>query len=607
MTKKCLAVFLVLALHAAILWDSARRESATVDELSHLASGLYSLTTCDFRMNRVSPPLQNLICALPAYLAQDCQLTYDSYCWKMGIWNGSGDQLLKDNPDHFHQILMAGRTGTMFLSVILCFVIFLWSKELCGFLPAFFVLILAALEPNLLAHGHLATADTAPSLMFLTTGYLFWRFTRQPSRRRLLYVGIAFGFAWYSKQSGALLLPALFACFFIFSFFTQEKGNILFLEKWKGYRPIPQSLLHSAMLTGATAIIGFSILWAAYGCEIGDSIPGPRKPQFSYLWKDLQTPINTVSFLLRGHGVKSDGDNPDDPLWLFLRRHTPLFSHIEGFLSNRAHLRIGHRAYFMGEISTSGWRSYYPILFLIKTPMPLLLIFLAGMLLLALRAIRIDAMMASALFVIPAIYAYALIFMNTANIGYRHALPILPFLLVSMAGAAAAFAAQSFTASFAAFSLSDAARLPTKRERWLLGLFAIGLLAWSAADAFAIHPHHLAYFNQLIGGPRNGHYYAVDSNLDWGQDLLFLKRYIEKENLQDVHLLYFGPEKLPLAYKVPCALVDRSKPLPPGLCVVSASALHGIGAGDIYPHLLPFQNRKPDDYVTPSLLVYRIP
>ena len=40
------------------------------------------------------------------------------------------------------------------------------------------------------------------------------------------------------------------------------------------------------------------------------------------------------------------------------------------------------------------------------------------------------------------------------------------------------------------------------------------------------HPYYLAYFNQLAGGPSGGYRVLVDSNLDWGQDLPGLVRYV---------------------------------------------------------------------------------
>ena len=55
-----------------------------------------------------------------------------------------------------------------------------------------------------------------------------------------------------------------------------------------------------------------------------------------------------------------------------------------------------------------------------------------------------------------------------------------------------------------------------------------------------VAPHQLAYFNELIGGPTQGHRYLSDSNLDWGQDLKGLKTYMEREGIPVIYLSYFG-------------------------------------------------------------------
>ena len=41
-----------------------------------------------------------------------------------------------------------------------------------------------------------------------------------------------------------------------------------------------------------------------------------------------------------------------------------------------------------------------------------------------------------------------------------------------------------------------------------------GLAIWYIGTSLYIHPHYLAYFNELAGGPDNGYKYLVDSNLD---------------------------------------------------------------------------------------------
>jgi hypothetical protein len=56
-----------------------------------------------------------------------------------------------------------------------------------------------------------------------------------------------------------------------------------------------------------------------------------------------------------------------------------------------------------------------------------------------------------------------------------------------------------------------------------------------------VAPHYLAYFNELAGGPRNGYKCLVDSNLDWGQDLKHLRRWLDQRQITDpVNLCYFG-------------------------------------------------------------------
>lgn len=47
-------------------------------------------------------------------------------------------------------------------------------------------------------------------------------------------------------------------------------------------------------------------------------------------------------------------------------------------------------------------------------------------------------------------------------------------------------------------------------------------LLWSVFSTLSNYPHQLAYFNESVGGPENGHKHLLGSNLDWGQDLLFV-------------------------------------------------------------------------------------
>jgi len=117
---------------------------------------------------------------------------------------------------------------------------------------------------------------------------------------------------------------------------------------------------------------------------------------------------------------------------------------------------------------------------------------------------------------------------DRANIGVRRVLPALPFLFL-------------FAGRFLSREVGFRA----------LRLIVAGLLiAWMAAEALRIYPHHLAYFNSIVGGPERGPGYLDDSNIDWGQDLPALAAWQAAEPAaRPLRLLYFGSAS-PAAYGV---------------------------------------------------------
>jgi hypothetical protein len=63
--------------------------------------------------------------------------------------------------------------------------------------------------------------------------------------------------------------------------------------------------------------------------------------------------------------------------------------------------------------------------------------------------------------------------------------------------------------------------------RILVPLF---LLA-TAVSTLRAYPHQLAYFNEAAGGPENGWRHLLHSNLDWGQDLWLVKKWMKELQL----------------------------------------------------------------------------
>jgi hypothetical protein len=120
------------------------------------------------------------------------------------------------------------------------------------------------------------------------------------------------------------------------------------------------------------------------------------------------------------------------------------------------------------------------------------------------------------------------------NIGMRYVLFLEPLMAIWIARLAAALAWKTAV-----------------RQRRILWAMGLGFACLIAAN-LSIWPDYLAWFNWVSGGPNHGHYYLLDSNLDWGQDLIALRRYQEREGIESVDLAYFGrvpPEVYGIRYR----------------------------------------------------------
>jgi len=98
---------------------------------------------------------------------------------------------------------------------------------------------------------------------------------------------------------------------------------------------------------------------------------------------------------------------------------------------------------------------------------------------------------------------------------------------------------------------ADLARTP---KAILLALLAL----WQLVSVVRITPHHLSYFNELVGGPAHGIYYLDDSNIDWGQDLPSLRRWLDRHPGTAIRLDYFGLAR-PATYGVTAERMNENE------------------------------------------------
>src|SRR5437773_1438877 len=199
-------------------------------------------------------------------------------------------------------------------------------------------------------------------------------------------------------------------------------------------------------------------------------------------------------------------------------------AYVVGLERGLHHSGMGHKAYMMGQYSEDGWWYYFLYAYLIKTPIGTLLIVAASI---AAFLLGRRGRLKDELFVgIPIVVLVLITCLWKVNIGLRHLLPVYPFLYL---GAGRLLAPPG-----------GAAEVRRPWAAWVIASGVLACLAWNVVEAAIISPYHLAYFNELVGGPRRGHLYLLDSNLDWGQSSKALRRYVESENLPIIYCAYSG-------------------------------------------------------------------
>jgi len=124
----------------------------------------------------------------------------------------------------------------------------------------------------------------------------------------------------------------------------------------------------------------------------------------------------------------------------------------------------------------------------------------------------------------PAAVVLTLVSSQTGfNHHLRYVLPIFPFVFIWASKVARA----------------------VELKHWKIGSIAGAALLWSVGSSLYYYPHSLSYFNELVGGPKGGHYHLGNSNIDWGQDLFYLKGWLDEH-----------PEATPLTLAYDMPLVD---------------------------------------------------
>jgi hypothetical protein len=578
----------LLLIMAALMFGAARRDSATVDETTALSAGYSYWKGHRFYFVPEHPPVGMMLASIPLLfsdvkLSDEGQALFEGrmgYPWTrpwagpvisvqpfipngckghwftlpqppfdmLAVWQcaGSypaqnwylwalpecqlfGQELIYGSKNDGDRLLLMGRCVQIAITLAIGVMILLWVRAATSNDAAALVaLAVWVFHPCALGYGHVITTDIGEVLGFTVALFFFVRFLKRPGPKTAIFWGISLGVALTVKLTAILLGPIFL---------------LLLATQWRTFRrrkvPFVKLLTVTAFATWATILLAYFPLW----------YPPPPLP----------------SAFASALGV---------PDWFQSLR--PLLIPRDFFKAlalTLGHSKEGHVAYLFGQWSREGWWYYYPVAFLLKSPLAFVALTIAAIGIFIKRVASADVWELT-----PWVGAtvYLLVAMTSnVNIGVRHLLPMFPLVIVGIGCA-----------------------IP-RLKQWLVG----GLVAWQVVICLLCAPLYLQFFSEAVGGASNGYKYLIDSNYDWGQDAKRLKAFLDERHIGQIYLDYFGTQFSIEYLKIPNTRIDaeKARQITQGWLVVSASDL-----------MLPEWNwlratRQPTARVADTLFVYQFP
>lgn len=545
----------VAALYLVVAFASLRGKTATYDETAHIAAGYSYWLKSDYRLNPEHPPLVKYLAAVPLGFL-DLNLRFEEDWLHARQWTLGRKFLFEDN--HAEPILIAARAPMIALGLWLGLAVYAATRRYCNSRrAALLAATLVLFEPNILAHSRLVAFDVPIALFIFLAADLTLQCVRRVRPRTVIALGLACSAAVLTKLTALPALAILFALGLAAAAMSRSPTRL-----GAGTRRVSSAPGRLALMLGVGVVviaIVFGGIWAGYGFA-HDQFTGPV--QYAWTWNDMTIgrlgPVRGIVAAMQDARVLPDA---------YFAVFGPIFQ-----TSHRA-------AWHWGQYTETGSYLYFFTTMLVKTPVALLMLMLIGIGSVftgGAGATRDAATEAGAtgtsaaqgglargkarlersamrFFLIFAAALFALASASRFNIGHRHLLGIVPLLIVP--------AAAAWNRLWLRTTESPATEPPTGREgsgggrpvRVVLALLLVGCIV----PALISFPRYIGYTNALTPALERvigGRPILLESNADWGQDLPAVARYIERNDLGEIQLAYFGTA-LPEYYGI------RARPL----------------------------------------------
>ncbi|MFF5293120.1 glycosyltransferase family 39 protein [Paractinoplanes globisporus] len=424
---------------------TAIQQSPTTDEPVYVATAEVLTREHIVLYNPEHPPLAKL--AMAAGMAFVDPRLDPSY---QGDQTFQGRHLLYETGNNPFRVMLAARIPMIVLTLLFGLVVLAFARDLAGPWAGLVALALYAFSPDVIAHGSLATLDVPAAGLLLTTFWLLWR-SRQRPRLYLPLAGVALGAALATRMSALPAVPLVLLLTLLSPFVVGKPS------RWW------QKLAWRIVAAIGVGLIAVAVVWLVY-LAVDPRLRWTPPANLAHPGGLRELAVN----LLPLPKAYRDG------VLIQFQFETRTFN---GFL-------FGHA--YRGAL----WY-YQPAALLIKTPLGMMALWVAGTITMLVK----PALRVATLYLIVPAGALMLVAMTGArDYGTRYVI-FMPMLLAVVAGTVVLI-----------------------RFRWArIGTAA--LVAFVAVSSMLTFPYYLPYSNEAFGGTSHTHLNLHDANVDWGQDL----------------------------------------------------------------------------------------
>jgi Dolichyl-phosphate-mannose-protein mannosyltransferase len=479
--RVALAILAVLSLQfLGLSLYEAWHDTPTLDEAVYMSGGLHTLHDHSLRLNNEQPFLPKVVNALPLYLARTAIPTGGTWDDTEVIdgnslvgYTGMTREFTELHADNLQEVVFVGRLMSVLEGLAIGWVLYALGATLfsraAGLLAAGAWLTL----PLAVGFAHLNSLDLAFALAVAVAALALVRHLRDPSWKTLAVLALAAGALQLTRQTGFVYVGVV--CIAVVA--SRRR------DRWAALRDV-------AVLAVAT----WGLVWVGTFAVAPHRMPVDQASVDSFL----------ADFGAQGEGLpaRAIGKALDVVPW-------PAEYEV-GFETQLAFSSHDSPGYLLGDAWDGTRPSFWPLSMVIKLPITILAMLVAGPL--AWRWLNRGQRWRAALVVLlPALAAFAFVLPYNKPIGLRYALPGIVMLLV----------------------IASPLAIGLVRRRAGQIVLVVAIVA-QLAFLWTSVPHSLAWTAPPF---RPGYQVVSESNLDWGQDGYDLVEWLDTH---PAYVNYFG-------------------------------------------------------------------